>query len=74
MIQNVLQKPAKLPFWSDFMEEFNKELCDERHEVITLSFDRIFKKFDGITTLLITTLLSTVGTLILVILKIITGN
>jgi hypothetical protein len=56
------------------MEEFNKELCDERHEVITLSFDRIFKKFDGITTLLITTLLSTVGTLILVILKIITGN
>ena len=39
--------------------EFNKQLCDERHDVIEKKMDTLFKKFDLLSVLI--TLLTIIG-------------
>lgn len=52
------------------MPEFNKELCDERHENIKDGFERAFGKMGSLSKTLNRFLLFTISTLIAVILNI----
>ena len=52
-------------------DEYNKELCEERHENIKEGFDRAFLKMGNISKTLNRFLLLTISTLIAVILNIV---
>lgn len=56
------------------MDEFNKALCEERHKMLDVDITKIFEKFDRFSTLLVATLLSTIGSLILIVVSILTRN
>jgi len=51
-------------------EEYNKELCEERHINIEKAFDRAFKKLGAMSNKLTGFLIITISTLIAVILNI----
>jgi len=52
-------------------EEYNKELCEERHVNIEKAFERAFKKLGGLSNKLTGFLIVTISTLIAVIINII---
>jgi len=53
------------------MNEFNKELCDEKHDNIEKGFERVFREIRGLTKMWNRFLLLTLSTLIAVIVNIV---
>ena len=53
------------------MNEFNKDLCEERHDSIEKTFSRVFEEIKGVTKMWNRFLIVTLSTLIAVILNII---
>ncbi len=52
------------------MDEFNRQLCDERHHKIDILFDKLFTKLDTFTVVLIMTLISAVSGLIMIVVSV----